>query len=302
MKGVEKMMATAGGNISESIAGWKGDAGTLLPGPSHGVTPARTAGVARSKDVFLIALERLRPDPDQPRREFDAEELERLAASLLARGQLQPIRVRWDDAAEAWVIISGERRWRAAQKAGLSELQCVAAKGPLSPEDILEDQLVENALREDLKPLEQAQAFRALMERRGYSARQLAERLCLSAMTVGRALALLELPASVQQSVEQGELAPSVAYEVAKLEDPTAQAQLAAAAVSGGLTRCDVTEAVQAIKAKRQPSTARPAPVTYDLGDGTVVTVRWKKANATDVAQALRRALKIAQVKPEAAA
>jgi ParB family chromosome partitioning protein len=304
MKGVEKLKASFGQNIAESIGQSKEGAAGPLPPPLHGATSGRAAGVARSKDALLIAVDKLQPDPNQPRREFDALELEQLAASLLARGQLQPIRVRWDDARETWVIIAGERRWRAAVQAGLPSLACIEAKGPQSADDVLEDQLVENALRQDLRPLEQAHAFRALMERRGYSGRELAERLNLSTATVTRALALLELPESVQRSVEQGTLAPSVAYEVAKLDDPTAQAEVAEAAVAHGLTRCEVTETVQAIKAKRRPPTARPEPVCYDLGDGLTVTVRWKKANATSAVQALHRATKMAkeQARPEQAA
>ena len=103
-----------------------------------------------------IAVENLRPDPVQPRREFDDDDLHRLADSLKVRGQLQPIRVRWDQPSGSWVIVSGERRWRAAGMAGLPTLACVEAKGgPLRRKTILEDQLVENCLRSDLKPVEE---------------------------------------------------------------------------------------------------------------------------------------------------
>jgi ParB family chromosome partitioning protein len=257
--------------------------------------PTRYADVTRPKDALTIPVAKLHPDPDQPRREFDEEELARLAESLRTKGQMQPIRVRWTEAEKAWVIVSGERRWRAAKLAGLAALTCVEVKGELTADEILEDQLVENALRTDLKPGEQATAYKTLMDRRGLSAHQLAERLSLSAMTVVRALALLELPASVQQAVEQGTLAPSTAYEVGKLEDPALQAEVAMAAVAEGLTRSEVTELVQAVKAKRPAPAAKPEPQTIDLGDGTTVTIRWKKANAITALQALRKAVKLAQ-------
>jgi ParB family chromosome partitioning protein len=304
MKGVERFKATLGGNIAESMgAASTSGAGGPLPGPSHGV-PTRYDGVTRPKDVLTIPVGKLQADPDQPRREFDEEGLQRLAESLRSKGQLQPIRVRWQEATQSWVIISGERRWRAAVLAGLQSLACVEVKGSLTPDEILEDQLVENALRQDLRPLEQANAFKALIDRRGFSARQLAERLSLSAMTVTRALALLELPESVQASVEQGTLGASVAYEVGKLEDPTLQAEVAKAAVAERLTRSEVTELVQAVKAKRPAPATRPEPVSFDLGDGTTVTIRWKKANRTGALQALRKAMKLAQdrEKPEQAA
>ena len=145
-----------------------------------------------------------RPGPDQPRTEFDPEALERLAASLKARGQLQPIRVRWDDQADRYVVVVGERRWRAAALAGLESIACVVASGDATPEDLLEDQLVENALREDLRPIEQARAYRTLLAARGLTHRQLAERLQIGHASIARALALLDLPEPIQAEVEAG--------------------------------------------------------------------------------------------------
>jgi ParB family chromosome partitioning protein len=304
MKGVERFKAQLGGNIMESMGGTSAaGAGGPLPGPAHGV-PTRYDGVTRPRDVLTIPVAKLHPDPDQPRREFDEEDLRRLADSLRGRGQLQPIRVRWDAGQQSWVIVSGERRWRAAVMAGLESLACVEVKGEPSPDEILEDQLIENCLRADLKPIEQAHAYKTLMDRRGLSGRQLAESLHLSHMTVTRALALLELPEAVQAQVEQGTLAPSAAYEVGKLDDPTLQAEVAQAVVAEGLTRSEVTELVQAVRARRPAPAPRPDPVAFDLGDGTTVIVRWKKANATGAAQALRKALKMAQEreKPDQAA
>ena len=258
MNGVNRFKARLGANIQESMGGTSAGAGGPLPNPAHGV-PGRYDGVTRPKDVLTIAVQSLRPDPDQPRREFDDDDLRRLADSLKSRGQLQPIRVRWDQPAGAWVIVSGERRWRAAGMAGLATLACVEAKGDLSPDAILEDQLVENCLRSDLKPVEEAHAYKALMERRGVSARQLAESLSLSHMAVNRALALLDLPESVRDQVERGVLPPSSAYEVGRLDDPALQAEVAAAAVAGGLNRAEITELVQAVREEAGPGRqARP--------------------------------------------
>ena len=186
-KGVDKLKASLGGQHRGIDGGrepgeWsRGSAA----GPSHGVT-ARYDGVTRPKDALTIPVAKLSPDPDQPRREFDEDELQRLAESLRTKGQLQPIRVRWVEAEKAWVIVSGERRWRAAKLAGLATLACVEVKGEPTADEILEDQLIENALRTDLKPGEQATAYKTLMDRRGLSAHQLAERLSLSTMTVTR--------------------------------------------------------------------------------------------------------------------
>ena len=159
MKGVERFKAQLGGHIMESMGASAGaGAGGPLPAPAHGV-PARYEGVTRPRDALTIPVDKLRPDPDQPRREFDEEDLQRLAESLRSRGQLQPIRVRWDAGQQSWVIVSGERRWRAAGLAGLTSLACVEVKGEPTPDEILEDQLIENCLRADLKPIEQAHAY-----------------------------------------------------------------------------------------------------------------------------------------------
>lgn len=280
MKGVDRMRSQLGGNIRESM-GASASAGVGGPLPTSSVALGQYQGITRPKDALTIEVGRLSPDPDQPRKEFDPEALASLAASLKARGQLQPIRVRWDETSARWIIVAGERRYRAAMLAGLPSLMCVEAKGSPSAEDILEDQLVENCVREDLRPIEQAVAFKALLERRNWSYRQLAETLNISHMAVGRALALLELPTPVQERVERGELAPSVAYEVSKLDDPEEQAAVVARVVSEGLNRAEVVEAVRA-KSSRTASSARgrggkPRPrktsTTMRAAGGTKVTV-----------------------------
>ena len=122
--------------------------------------------MTKSKNAVEIPLEKI-TDRDQPRDEFDAEALGRLAESLKARGQLQPIRVRWDQGSERYMIVVGERRWRAAQDGGIALAGAVVVDGPIATAELLAIQLVENCLREDLKPVEQAKAYKALMELNG---------------------------------------------------------------------------------------------------------------------------------------
>jgi ParB family chromosome partitioning protein len=294
MNKLEKLLAATGANIDASMGA--GRAPRALHGaapPATAQAPPRLQGVVRSRDAVEIPLDRIERDPDQPREEFGVEGLERLARSLETRGQLQPIRVRWDEGRGVYVIVYGERRWRAARMAGLSTLSCILMDQLAEPGELLALQLIENALREDLRPLEQARAYQALLELRGWSARQLAAELAINPATVTRALALLELPAAVQERVEEGTLAPATAYEVSKVEDPTLQAEVAQAAVSEGLRRSEVAELVQAVKARRPAPAARPEPVSFDLSDCSV-TVRWKKASATTAVQALKKALKLA--------
>jgi ParB family transcriptional regulator, chromosome partitioning protein len=260
MKTADRLSQTLGAHISESMgakrgaaASGAGEGGSPFPtgGVVHGGPGAeKYRGAARLKDAFAIELDRLATDPNQPRKEFDPEELERLAASLEARGQLQPVRVRYEAESNRWVIIAGERRYRAARLAGLTTLVCVEAKGTLTADDVLEDQLVENCVREDLKPIEQARAFKALLEKRGCSYRQLADALNISHQAVVRALALLELPADIQEKVDAGSVPASAASEVARIDDEGEQRALIARVESGVMTRDDVTRVVQSRTAK----------------------------------------------------
>lgn len=220
--------------------------------------PPEQIGRDRAKDVWMIDLDRIVPDPDQPRKEFEADAIERLAASLQTKGQLQPIQVRWDAGLERFVVLMGERRWRAAHAAGLVKLQCVVREATLSDDERLSLQVIENCLREDLKPIEQARAFQGLMARQGWTQEQLASELAVSRTIVVRALSLLKLPEPVQAQVEQGGLTPSAAHELAKLDDPAEQIRLAEATVKHGLTHKDVVAQVRRpqkkTKAVRVPS------------------------------------------------
>lgn len=257
MSKFEKLMGLS--SIGESV----GDFDRSTPPPSS-LGPRSIAadqvGKERSKDVYAIDVDRIIPDPDQPRKEFDADALARLAESLKTRGQLQPIQVRWDEGAGRYVVLLGERRWRAAQSAGLTKLQCIVRSAPLASDEKLSLQLVENALREDLSPLEQARAFRTLMDRQGWNQERLAEELAVSRALVYRSLSLLKLPASIQDEVEQGALAPSAAYEIAKLDDPAAQVRLATVAAEQGLTRDDVAKQVRKSPLKKRTASAKKLP------------------------------------------
>jgi ParB family chromosome partitioning protein len=240
---LDELLKGGAANIAESMgAGVSKGAGGAV---ATSTAPARWQGVAKSKDALTIPVDKLTPDPEQPRKEFDPEAIAMLADSLKSRGQLQPIRVRWCSTAERWVIVSGERRWRAAQLAGLATVSAVEVQGTPTVDDLLEDQLVENCLREDLKPVEQARAFKALIDRRGWSYRQLGERLSIAPASITRALALLELPAPVQERVESGELAPSVAYEVSRVQNPDEQARLVDQVLAGGMTRDEAVAEVR---------------------------------------------------------
>jgi ParB family chromosome partitioning protein len=278
-------MAKAREDMLASVAQSMGDPpkihGESNPqGPAPRPTLERQGEGRRRLDTgAVIQVGRIVPDPAQPRQEFDPEALARLAESIRARGQLQPIRVRWDDAASVYVIVVGERRWRAARLAGLETVACVVSAGAPSAEDLLEDQLVENCVREDLKPIEQARAFQALMARRGLSQRELAERLTISQPAVARAVALLGLPDEVQAAVDAGALAPDAAYHISQVADPEAQAQLAARVVAERMTRSETAAAVKDAAPRRKGGgkpARRPAALVLRVAGGRV-TVELKR-------------------------
>lgn len=159
----------------------------------------------RLRNAFSIDVDEIDVDP-QHREHFDQESLQRLSASLKEHGQLQPVRVRFDKGRQRYVLIAGERRLRAAKLAGLTAIDCILLEGNFSREDILREQILENALREDLKPTEQARAFRDLMDAQGWNGKQLAEHLHVHPSTVSRALALLDLADEAREKVDAGEL------------------------------------------------------------------------------------------------
>lgn len=212
-----------------------------------------------------IPIDQISSTGDQPRLDFDPADLDHLAQSLRAHGQLQPILVRRDDASpDRFIVVCGERRLRAAALAGLAALDCTIVDGHLDPDDVLTAQLVENALRRDLKPLEQAAAFRSILQRRPLTHRQLADLLCISHQTITRSLALLDLPRPVQLQLERGHLSVSAAYEISKLDDPAEQVALAESTQADRLARSDVAALVR----RQAASSPKPRPNCRSSGPG----------------------------------
>jgi len=181
------------------------------------VSSAKDVGRRPLRTFGKVDVDRIVPDPHQPRTEFDEAEIERLAGSIRAHGQLHPIRVRWEEAVGKWIIITGQRRWRATKAAGLPAIDCFFVDGELTEGELREQQLVENLLRTDLKPLEEAKAYQSLMELNGWNGKQVAEALRVTTSRISRALALLDLPEHVQQQVDAGTLPKTSAYEISKL-------------------------------------------------------------------------------------
>ena len=270
-------------------------AGKVIPGvsPEDGRTRDRQAG--------HMQLDRIMPDPDQPRKTFTEESLLQLAQSLKTAGQLQPIRVRWNADHAKWVIISGERRYRAAIIAGLKTIACLFVDRPLTESEIRQESLIENLLREDLRPIEAAQGYRQLIEMNGWTIQQVAEALNITKGTVSKSLSLLKLPPDIQAQVDEGKISPSAGYEVSRLAGDAAQRELAARIVTDGLKRDETGEVVGKTsrpKAKDAEPKATTTKVLHVTGAKLSITWQKKTVRNKDIIDALEQAL--AQVREEA--
>ncbi|MBT8432959.1 MAG: ParB/RepB/Spo0J family partition protein, partial [Altererythrobacter sp.] len=164
--------------------------------------PATEAGAERRADTS-IAIERIRPNPDQPRRHFRQNLLDELAASIKARGVIQPLVLRDDPRHPGdYQIVAGERRWRAAQIARLHEVPAVVRM--LDDTEVLEIAIIENVQRADLDPIEEGAGYRQLMDKFGHTQDQLAQALGKSRSHIANTMRLLGLPQEVQDLLASG--------------------------------------------------------------------------------------------------
>ena len=214
--------------------------GALLPSEAAPRSPTPTIGGPALREV---PVDRLRPNPRQPRRAFNEESLASLTASVAALGVLQPLLVRELGAGE-YELIAGERRWRAAQRAGLATVPVLVRQA----DDLasLEQAVVENLHRADLNPLEEAAAYAQLLEDFALTHEQLAARVGRSRAAVTNTLRLLQLPPSIQRFLVDGTLTAGHARALLGSGDPAFQEALAARAVREGLSVRAVEEAVRA--------------------------------------------------------
>ena len=169
-----------------------------------------------SKTYFICPIEQIRPNKNQPRKHFAPEKLEELAASIREQGIIQPLVVTKKDG--YYEIIAGERRWRAAQKAGIHEIPVVIREA--SDDAVLELALIENIQRQDLNAIEEAQAYRSLVENFNISQEDVAKRVGKNRTTVTNALRLLKLPETIQQDIVEERLSMGHARAILALESP----------------------------------------------------------------------------------
>jgi len=227
------------------------------------------------RSVFSCAIEKLVPQKGQPRQYFAKEKLEELAASIREHGLLEPIVVRRVSGQDKFEIIAGERRWRASQKAGLKEVLVVVKD--VSPKSAFELALIENVQREDLNPIELAEALERLTKEHGYTQDTLAERLGKDRTTIANSLRLLKLPPGVRSRVISGELTEGHARALLGA-DPAKIEDLAEKVVRGRLSVRATEALVRNVKTKGKK------------GDDKGKSASGKSAAVRDLEQRMTRA------------
>jgi ParB family transcriptional regulator, chromosome partitioning protein len=237
--------------------------GALIPG-------ARPGGL---KDVSTDAI---RPNPWQPRTRIEPGELEELASSIREHGLLQPVLVSQQPDG-TYQLIAGERRWRAAQLAGLSTLPAVVKEA--TPQSTLEMALVENIQRRDLNPLEEANAYRQLIDEHGLTQGQLAARLGRNRVTLANTLRLLQAPPGIRQALAEGEITEGHARAILMAEGDASRQALLSEVVQDGLS------------VRQTEARARRAAEPRAESDGAVPQLAPKDPDVVRLEDAFRQAL-----------
>jgi len=214
-----------------------------------------------SSDVRVVdlPLSAVIPNPKQPRRRFDTAAVSSLAESIKQHGLLQPIVVRPSGA--AFELIAGERRWRAAKEAGLQSVRAICRA--IDDAGALTLSVVENLQREDLDPIEEASAYKAMIQELSLTQEQVAAYVGRDRSTVANSIRLLDLPAPIQAKLISGSLTAGHARVLLSVEDPDLRAQLARRAADKGMSVRELERAVYGARSGTSPTSpgARPAHV-----------------------------------------
>lgn len=202
-------------------------------GPSAVVIP-QAPEIPVGQRIWTVAVDKMKPSPYQPRTQFDRTKLEELATSIKGSGILQPIVVRKSKPEGSYEIVAGERRWRAAQIAGLHEVPVIVKD--FDDKQTLELALIENVQREDLNPMEEAEAYQRLASEFSLTQQQVAEKVGRDRATVANALRLLALPTEVQDLVREQRISAGHAKVLLGIQDPSKIKSLARRVEGQGLS------------------------------------------------------------------
>lgn len=225
--------------------------GTPSPAPAVAVATPTVGDMVHTISVALI-----KPNPYQPRQHFRQEKLEELSASIAEKGILQPLTIRKRDG--EYEIVAGERRWRAAQKAGLLEVPAILRD--YSDQDMLELALVENLQRDELNAIEEAVAYRQLIDQFGLTQEQVAERVGRSRVSVANTLRLLKLPKPIVTWIDEDRLSVGHAKALLALENEAAMVALGREIMGNTLSVRETERRVRKILKGPDPKLPVPAP------------------------------------------
>lgn len=227
----------------------------LMADVTHEPDTAETGSEPRRADM-LVPIEKIAPNPDQPRRTFDQSALDELAESIREKGVIQPLIVRENPRkAGDYEIVAGERRWRASQIARLHELPVLVRD--YSDTEVLEVAIIENIQRSDLNAIEEAAGYKQLMERFGHTQEKLSEALGKSRSHIANLMRLLQLPEDVQHYVISGQLSAGHARALVTAENPS---ELAQKIIENGLS---VRETEKLVKGEKTPTQPKPHKSSY---------------------------------------
>jgi ParB family transcriptional regulator, chromosome partitioning protein len=200
-------------------------------GMGRGLSAILPETAAGGPELRELPVDQIEPNPDQPRSSFEAGAIDALAGSIATAGLLQPLIVRPIEDGR-FELVAGERRWRAAQKAGLDRVPAVIRSSP--SDERLQAALIENMVREDLNPVDEARACAALVEDLGISKEELARRVGRSRAAISNLIRLLDLPDEVQTLLERGELSEGHGRAILQLRDQGERKKLAKRAAAEG--------------------------------------------------------------------
>lgn len=280
---------------------------TPTPEPAPVVAPPAPSVPANMR-IWQVPIEKLFPNPNQPRQIFEKEPLQELANSIKEKGIIQPLLVRKSDD-DTFEIIAGERRWRAAQLAGLQEVPALIKQG--EEQEVLELALIENIQRENLNPIEEAEAYDFLVKKYNLTQQELAHKVGKDRATVANMLRLLQLQPGVRQMVSRGELSMGQAKVLLSLPDGKAQERLAEKAKgetlsvraleklvakikAGDSSAADKTvddprtKAAQSLGEELQKLIGSKVHLDYDKGKGKIVIHFYSDQELNQIADTLR--------------
>jgi ParB/RepB/Spo0J family partition protein len=233
-------------------------------------------GPTRSVGVRIVNIDRIEPNPEQPRMVFEQEALDELAASIREHGVLQPILVR-PLGPNTYQIVAGERRWRASRQAGLNTIPALIED--IDDDTALEIAIIENLQREDLTPLDEAAMFDRMIHQHGYSIRKLADKLGKDKGYLENRLRLADAPPEIRELVSLRKDSLSHAYELMKVDDPKKRQRLAAQVARGELTLIKLRDKIEGRRSRpvvqRDEVDAEPAESVADTPPVAEDGSRW---------------------------